>query len=89
MRPGDTKAPNKLPITTSTMAAASSPPALRVISTLDAIVVGKHDTTIMPTRTLVSMACVRRSPAAIMIWTMTKDDHFSIASEAIQRDRMS
>lgn len=65
IKPGQIKAPRVLPITTSTMAAASSPPAALVMTTLEAIVVGRQLSTTIPTKTLVSIACDWRSPAAM------------------------
>ena len=73
MSQGVRNEPSTLPITTSMMAAASSPPAFRVITTFDAIVVGMQLATIIPTSTLGSMAPERTPPAAITICTMTDD----------------
>lgn len=53
---GEMNEPKMLPMTTSTMAAASSPPADLVMKTLDAIVVGRQLKTTMPTKTLMWMA---------------------------------
>lgn len=57
------------------MAAASSPPALRVMTTLEAMVVGRQLRTSMPRRMGMSITLVRRSPAAMMIHMMTMSRH--------------
>lgn len=71
---GERKDPTTFPITTSIIAAASSPPAFLVITTLDAIVVGMQLTTTIPTRMLASIVPERTPPATIMIWIMTRTD---------------
>lgn len=68
IRSGEKKDPNTLPRTTEITAAASSPPALRVMTTLDAIVVGRHAVTSRPTRTGMEGVSLSRAPAAIHMW---------------------
>lgn len=83
MSPGQRKDPKTLPITTSMMAAASSPPALRVMTILDAMVVGRQLVTSIPRRTEMSMTLVRRSPAAMMIHMMaiTEKDRRPVSND--------
>jgi hypothetical protein len=67
VKPGVMNGPKTLPITTSMMAAASSPPEFRVMTTLDAIVVGQALTTTIPTSMVMSMVPELIPPAAITI----------------------
>ena len=50
MSNGERKEPATLPRTTEMMAAASSPPEERVITTFEAMVVGRHDVARRPMR---------------------------------------
>ena len=47
--------PKRLPTVTDTIVAATSPPAWRVMTTFELIVVGKHPVAINPTRILISI----------------------------------
>lgn len=60
-------------MTTSIMAAASSPPAFLVMTTFDAMVVGMQPTTTMPTKILGSILPEEIPPAAIIMRTRTGD----------------
>lgn len=64
---GAMNGPRTLPMTTSMMAAASSPPEFLVMTTLDAIVVGIALTTTMPASMVTSIAPDVSPPAAITI----------------------
>ena len=65
MSSGERKDPATLPSTTEMMAAASSPPADRVITTLDAIVVGRQAVARRPIRIGGEGVWDLRAPAAM------------------------
>jgi hypothetical protein len=69
---GDRNEPTTLPMTTSMIAAASSPPAFLVITTLDAMVVGIQLTTTIPTKILASMLPELIPPAVIIMRITTR-----------------
>ena len=71
IRDGARNGPKTLPMTTSMMAAASSPPAFLVITTLDAMVVGIALTAIMPISIRGSKSPDLTPPAATTIWIRT------------------
>lgn len=52
------------------MAAASSPPAARVMTTLEAMVVGRQDVVSMPMMTGTEGVPLSRAPAAREMWMM-------------------
>ena len=64
MSRGDKKAPMTLPRRTDTTAAASSPPAARVMTTLEAMVVGRQAVASMPMMTGTEGVPLSRAPAA-------------------------
>ena len=64
MSNGERKAPVTLPYTTETMAAASSPPEARVMTTLEAMVVGRHEVVSIPMMTATEGVPLSRAPAA-------------------------
>jgi hypothetical protein len=72
IKKGDKNDPTTLPMTTSIIAAASSPPAFLVITTLDAMVVGIQLTTTMPIKILGSMLPELIPPAAMIMRIRTR-----------------
>lgn len=67
---GEINDPTTLPRTTSITAAVSSPPAERVMTTLEAMVVGRHAVASMPTMMGIDGVPLWRAPAARDIWMM-------------------
>ncbi|KAF7550419.1 hypothetical protein G7046_g8026 [Stylonectria norvegica] len=70
MSSGERKAPPTLPTTTEMMAAASSPPDDRVMTTLDAMVVGRQAVARSPMSICGLGVWEVRAPAAMEMWTM-------------------